>query len=115
MINSLFESAQSNQVVLSAEQNRAILETATTLSTLSNDEMKQLLAEADLSPSDAARIFKTAVAMRSEKGLATKAKDAYVNSAEKIGNISKQIKSKLSKLVQASEPTTRRLKSIRNY
>ena len=109
MINSLFESAQSNQVVLSAEQNRAILETATTLSTLSNDEMKQLLAEADLSPSDAARIFKTAVAMRSEKGLATKAKDAYVNSAEKIGNISKQIKSKLSKLVQASEPTTRKL------
>lgn len=109
MINSLFESAQSNQVLLSAEQNRAILESAKTLAALDNNQIKQILSEADLSPSDATRIFKTAVAMRSEKGLATKAKDAYVNSAEKIDNISKQIKSKLSKLVQASEPTTRKL------
>lgn len=109
MINNLFESAEKCSVSLTSSQNQIITECINTLSELDDNNIKHVLREAGLSPSDAVRIFKTAVAMRSEKGLVTKAKDAYVNSAEKIGKISKQVRSKLSDLVAASEPTTQKI------
>jgi hypothetical protein len=109
MINALFESASRNVITITAQQNRVIFESAELLSELNDNALTIVLAESDLSPSDAARIFKAAVSLRSEKGLVTKAKDAYVISAEKIGAISVSVKSKLSSLIAASEPATTKL------
>jgi len=112
VIDKLFESVSRNAVTITAQQNRVISESATLLSELPDKAIRLVLAEADLSPSDATRIFKTAVAMRSEKGLVTKAKDAYVGSADKIAKISTQIKGKLTSLVKAAEPSTTKLINI---
>lgn len=112
MINNLFESAAKESVSLTEQQNRVITESARMLSELSDNQIKSILREADLSPSDAARIFKTAVSVRQEKGIVSKAKDAYVNSAEKIGKISKQVRNKLDSLIKASEPATDKLISL---
>jgi hypothetical protein len=109
MINALFESASRDVLTITEHQNKIIVESAKLLSELNDNELTIVLAESNLSPSDATRIFKAAVSLRSEKGLVSKAKDAYVNSAEKIGAISIRVKSKLSSLITASEPATTKL------
>ena len=111
MIDNLFESTikEGRSAQITASENRVIHECAKTLSTLSDSDLSRVLAEADLSPSDAAKVFKAASSVRDEPGLTAKAKDAYVNSAEKISKISTQVKSKLSSLISASEPATSKL------
>lgn len=112
MINSLFESASRNVLTITEQQNKIIVESAEVLSELTDTELNIVLSESNLSPSDASRIFKAAVSLRSEKGLVTKAKDAYVMSADKIGAISTRVKSKLSSLIAASEPATSKLVNL---
>lgn len=112
MITNLLESARLQRAYITADENKALTESFATLAQLPDEQLQQVLSEADLSASDAARIFKAAVAMRQEKGFVAKAKDAYVNSADKISSISKQVKRKISALIQKSETTTAKIAEL---
>jgi len=114
VITNLLESARLQRAYITADENKALTESFVVLSQLPDEQLQQVLAEADLTASDAARIFKAAVAMRQEKGFVAKAKDAYVNSADKISGISKQVKRKISALIQKSESTTAKIAELIN-